>query len=67
MSGDDSTPPTSQEKLRWFEEQIAFLERELEHQKDQISDLWSELRKAKRQITRLTQRLDEGPEDDEED
>ncbi len=67
MSGDDSTPPTSQEKLRWFEEQIAFLERELEHQKDQISDLWSELSKAKRQITRLTQRLDEGPEDDEED
>ncbi len=67
MSGDDSPPPTSQEKLRWFEEQIAFLERELEHQKDQISDLWSELSKAKRQITRLTQRLDEGPEDDEED
>ncbi len=35
--------PGEDERLRQFEEQIAFLERELERQKEQIGDLWTEL------------------------
>jgi FtsZ-binding cell division protein ZapB len=47
-------------KVRQFEEQIAFLQRELERQKEQIDDLWAELAAAKRHISRLSRRLDDG-------
>ncbi len=47
-------------KIRQFEEQIAFLQRELERQKEQIDDLWTELVEAKRHISRLSRRLEEG-------
>lgn len=47
------------DKVRQLEEQIAFLERELEHQREQIADLWSELDVAKRRIARLARGLDE--------
>ena len=66
MSGDESDASRSEEKLRWFEEQIAFLERELEHHKEQIAALWSELSTAKRQIVRLTRRVEEEREEEYE-
>ena len=54
------TAPGEDERVRQFEEQIAFLERELERQKEQIGDLWTELEAAKSQITRLARRMEEG-------
>ena len=58
----DSEMSASREdaKVRQFEEQIAFLQRELERQKEQIDDLWTELAEAKRHISRLARRLEEG-------
>ncbi len=50
--------PGEDEKVRQFEEQIAFLERELERQKEQIGDLWTVLETAKSHITRLARRLE---------
>ena len=55
--------PGEDERVRQFEEQIAFLERELERQKEQIGDLWTELEVAKRHITQLARRLEEGEVD----
>ena len=56
--------PGEDERVRQFEEQIAFLERELERQKEQIGDLWTELEVAKRHITRLARRLEESEFDE---
>lgn len=55
---DESNPPGSEEKLRQLEEQIAFLERELEHQKEQIGDLWAELDVTRKTIARLASTLE---------
>ena len=41
-----------------YEEQIAFLERENDHQRQQIADLWNEVAELKRVVTKLTQRID---------
>ena len=55
--------PGEEERVRQFEEQIAFLERELERQKEQIGDLWTELETAKSHITQLARRLGEREDD----
>ena len=50
------------ETTRTLQEQMAFLERELEHHRDQLKNLWDELTEAKRQITRLRKRLERADE-----
>ncbi len=42
-----------------FQEQFAFLEREVEHQKDQITEIWNELVEAKKLIAQMNQRIQE--------
>ena len=46
------------ESARALQEQLAFLERELEHHRDQLKDLWNELADAKQQIARLRGKMD---------
>lgn len=41
-----------------YEEQIAFLERENDHQRQQLADLWNEVAELKRVVTKLSRRID---------
>ncbi len=36
-----------------IEEQLLFFERELEHQRDQLQEIWADLRAVKRAVERL--------------
>ena len=58
------TEPGNVDRARRLEEQIAFMERELEHHKEQIADLWVALEKARSHIARLERRIEHEPCDD---
>ena len=53
-----------EEKLRRLEEKASFLDREIEHLRDQVQGLWKELRGLEHKVLRIAVRLEGGQETD---